>query len=72
MEEKKQEIIKLLEKSKLSKTQKEELINYVNTGVKPKNPNEYKYNAFYDGYNRVRLLTKIGNLMQEFKLMKKM
>lgn len=62
------ELKKLLEPCRISKREKEELNKYFKSREYPKEKSNQI--RFYSGYNKIRKITRLGNLMKEKGLMK--
>ena len=68
-QETKRELLQLVENSPLTKNQKAQMREYIETGQYPKN--KTKQVLFYRAYRKIRLLSRLGVEMKKHKLMKK-
>ena len=64
-----EELLQLLEDCRLPSREKELMREYIVHGKYPKNKTDQI--AFYRGYRRIRLITRLGERLKEYKLMKK-
>jgi len=67
-QETKRELLQLVENSPLTKNQKTQMKEYIETGVYPKN--KTKQVSFYRAYRKIRLITRLGVEMKKNNLMK--
>ena len=63
------ELLQLLEDCRLPPREKELMREYIVHRKYPKNKTDQI--AFYRGYRKIRLITRLGERLKEYKLMKK-
>ena len=68
-QETKRELLQLVENSPLTKNQKNQMKEYIETGQYPKD--KTKQVLFYRAYRKIRLISRLGERLKEYKLMKK-